>query len=659
MPATKRRAAKLAALACLAGTTGCVGYRVRSADDAAAGLTHTRRIDSFFWGAVEGEATYDSCALHAHAGGNGLWQAELYHTWSDNLVRDVTLGIWSPLHIAYNCSAERPNLAAVGAKAMSLAPEVSPTKPVVDDGCYSDTIWENISGEVRATPRRLCVPKPGPGLDAAQRAEPLARLVRAAEAEHLPVRAVGAGWSFSDAPRGTGYMIDMRWFGGALPLPAPDDYATAAKGMVFAHFEAGTAVDAINKALEDAGEQMLTMGGSAGQTWIGAAQTGTHGSAIDLQPIADHVWALHVVGEGGRRFWIESAKRPLTAGGYARAIGATFVQDDDVFDAALAGLGTFGVVHSAVVQLEPLLLLKRFREIVPLDADLRAVMKTLDFDAWKGSPRPHERPYHFEVVVDPYTFTSGRPTAYVTTLWHWKTGDRPPPGGSGGVIPSNDVGPILQALVNAIPDDVPELEHLILSGMYGAIGPEEPANYLREIFPKGIPQGSKPQSAEFDFSRTDLDAGLDAIFTTIGQHRLPDGRRFFFPGALGIRFTKGTDALLGATIFPGTVTVEFAGIPGVCGINDFYALVNDALWGAGVRHTQHLGQANTYAACPRELRSAFDPDGVDRIERFRAARSRFLSPAAQTTFASDYSNALGLTGAPVPAGYCTGASTAP
>lgn len=645
------------ALVALSLTSGCYGYRVRSADDAAAGIEQKRMVSSFFWGAVEGDITYDHCALHGRAGGNGLWQAQLYRDGWDVLARDLTLGIWAPMHIAYQCAPERPRLPVTDAR-LALYSDRTDVKQVDDVGCITDHTWQNISGKVRATPRVFCVPKPGPGPDAADRAVPLERIVLAAERDHLPVRAVGAGWSFSDAPKGTGYMIDMRWFGNALPLPTASDYTASSRGIVFAHLEAGAAVDAVNLALQNAGEQMLTMGGSAGQTWIGAAQTGTHGSAIDLQPIADHVWALHVVGEHGRRYWIESKSRPLTSGGYARSIGATLVQDDDVFHAALAGLGTFGIVHSAVVQVEPLLMLKRFRAIVPLDADLRAVMKTLDFDAWKGSPRPHERPYHFEVVVDPYNDISGEPKAYVTTLWHWKPEEQPLANGAGGLIPSNDVGPLLTALVNAMPDDVPALEGLILSGMYQPIGLEERAMYLRDLFPKGIPQGSKPQSAEFELAREDLDAGLDAIFGAIGRHTLPSGRRFFYPGALGIRFTLGTDATLGATIFPHTVTVEFAGIPGVHGINEFYGVVNDALWSAGVRHTQHLGQANTYAACPHEVRLAFFPDGKDRVQQFRDARERFLSPAAQRTFANDYSNILGLTGAPAPAGYCAPA-TAP
>jgi hypothetical protein len=643
--------ARVALLAAsLPGAIGCYGYRMRSADDSAAGMTQTRVLHSFFWGAVEGEAPYHDCALHGRAGGNGLWQVELYPTWTDILTRVLTLGIWSPLHVAYDCSPERPHLPVTSEALGASAAQIPDTEPVDDLGCYPDLEWENISGKVRATPKRLCVPKPGRGGDASVRAEPLERIVRAAEAEHLPVRAVGAGWSFSDAPKGRGYMVDMRWFGNALPLPADGDYAAAASGVAFAHFEAGAAVDAVNFALENAGQQMLTTGGSAGQTWIGAAQTGTHGSAIDLQPIADHVWALHVVGEGGRRFWIESAKRPLTKGAYAQAIGASFVQDDAIFAAALAGLGAFGVVYSAVVQVEPLVDYKRYRAIVPLDASLRAVMETFDFDAWQASPRPHERPYHFEVVVDPYNLTAGKPTAYVTTLWHAKPEEAL--AATAGLIPSNDVGGFLRELVNAVPQDVPELEGLILSGMYGPIGAQERPAHLREFFPKGIPQGSKPQSAEFDFARADFDKGIDAILMTIADHHMPDGSLFFYPGALGIRFVKGTGALVGATIFPDTVTVEFAGIPGVGGLKDFYGRVNDALWQAGVRHTQHLGQANTYMACPQELRWAFDPDGTDRVQQFRDARARFLSPAAQVTFANEYTDTLGLTGAPVPGAYC-------
>jgi hypothetical protein len=646
----RRLAPATLVLSVFAASTGCYSYRMRSADDSGAGLKQTHVLHSFFWGAVRGEASYRHCALHGDAGGDGLWQVELNPTATDILARVLTLGIWAPIHVTYDCAPERAHLAPAHDVAPTAAMSLLDTEPVDEHGCYPDISWENISGMVHARPKELCVPKPGPGVDAPARVRPIEELVRAAEGRNLPVRALGAGWSFSHAPVGRGYMIDMRWFGRSLPLPGPEDGSPAASGLSFAHFEGGASVDAVNLALEDVGSQLLTMGGSAGQTWIGAAQTGTHGSAIDLPPIADHVWALHVVGDGGRRFWIESATTPLTSGGYARSIGAAYVRDDDVFDAALAGLGAFGIVYSAVVQIEPIHDYKRYRAILPLDASLRAVMKTLDFASWKASPRAGERPYHFEVVVDPYNRIDGSPTAYVTTLW--KGGVHEAGVATTGLVPSDDVGPYLQALVNADPADVPFLEGAILSGLYKPIGSEEPPAPLRYLFPKGIPQGSRPQSAEFDFPRARLDDALDAILKTIADHRTTEGARFYYPGALGIRFVKQTRALMGATLFPETVTVEFAGIPGVDGLSDFYRRVSLALWEAGVPHTQHLGQANTYGACPQELRDAFHVGDVDRVERFRRARARFLSPAAQVTFANEYTDTLGLTGAPMAGGPC-------
>jgi hypothetical protein len=278
-------------------------------------------------------------------------------------------------------------------------------------------------------------------------------------------------------------------------------------------------------------------------------------------------------------------------------------------------------------------------------------MRSFDFNAWAGSPRPGHRPYHFEVVVDPYNPSSTSPTAYVTTLWDEKghtTGVTP----TTGLVIADNVGRFVERLVNADPSIVPLLIKPIVAGLYKPVGEAEPPAPLRELFTKGIPQGAKPQSAELEFPRASFDAAIDAILATVGEHRMPDGKLFYFPGVLGIRFTKATDALVGATIFPDTVTVELAGIPGVHGLDDFYRRVDQALKNAHVPHTQHLGQANTYTTCPQDLRPAFDPDGIDRVARFRTAREGFLSPAAQTTFASEYSNALGLTGAAVQGGPC-------
>jgi hypothetical protein len=109
-----------------------------------------------------------------------------------------------------------------------------------------------------------------------------------------------------------------------------------------------------------------TLGGAGGQTVVGALSTGTHGGDFDRPPIADCVVALHVVTDGGKHFWIEQTRRddqPFTNPDLLRALfgAARFggpdnfqvIYDTNVWRAARIQVGRFGIVYSAVIEVEP------------------------------------------------------------------------------------------------------------------------------------------------------------------------------------------------------------------------------------------------------------------------------------------------------------------
>ena len=110
-----------------------------------------------------------------------------------------------------------------------------------------------------------------------------------------------------------------------------------------------------------------TMGGAGGQTVFGALTTGTHGGDIRLPPIADGVVALHLVGDGGKHYWIETTSPFVDAPGIQLTDDAKLrrlydrvpanqpapfeiIRDDDVFNAVLVSAGRMGIVYSVVVK---------------------------------------------------------------------------------------------------------------------------------------------------------------------------------------------------------------------------------------------------------------------------------------------------------------------
>ncbi len=678
----------------VASAAGCASLTAVSYDDSPAGAVERHTAHSFFWGAVRGNVPYGTCGVDEKRHGNGLWQASFSMSTWDILASVLTLGVWTPIDVGVECAADRPGHIGIGGPAcddasarpagssacapttaetsedpshatsdaaLALSPSASAkaagstatSDPSSLPECEPDLTWHNVSNEVTAKPKWFCRPKPGHGRTVDRRAAPIVELVRRAEGEHQRIRAVGAGWSFSRAAASDGYMVDMRWFAASLPLPRAGDWAPGTAGRFFGHFEAGASVDAINLALQQKGYSLLTMGGSAGQTWIGAAATGTHGGDTGYRAIADYVQALAVVTEGGRLLWIERSSTPLTRGGYAARIGAKFIQDDEIFNAAVVGLGSFGIVVSAVIEVQPLESYMLWRQSFPYDAKLEHVMSTFDFSGWEWPDQEQEafarkHPWHprsdsksalrhFEVVVNPYATGPGNTSgAIVTSVWSDSNFVAPPPASGSSSNLDTKLGTKFVSGVekSCLRGDVPSVLGALLPSEYPLInvpidGP------LRLLFPRGNPApGVSPLSMEIALARENVVQAMRVILAEVNAH--PGD--YYYPGLVALRFSEGTNALLGFSNFKNTVTIEFPTASHVAGTPQFFTRVHQALDRAGIPHTQHLGQWNTYWDEPKGM-LAFG----DRLGRFHKALDAVLPNHAGCLFANDYTERIGVT----------------
>lgn len=478
-------------------------------------------------------------------------------------------------------------------------------------------------------------------------------LVKQAEQENLRIRAAGAGWSFSKAVPTDGILVDMRWYGGSLPLPKEGDWAPGTAGRSFGHFEAGASVDSVNLALQNAGYSLFTMGGSAGQTWVGAVATGTHGGDTMYAAISDYLRALHVVTEGGKRLWIERKSDPLSRGGYARSIGAEFMQSDELFDAAVVSLGTFGIVHSAVIEVQRLESYFLWRQRFDYDEKLQEVMRTFDFKDWSW-PDPMQQFLakkrvrqqastsestlrHFEVVVNPYQVGTGKQGAFVTTVWDDGRLIVPANVSNQSANVNTQVGTaLIRILEGKLSDEVPGALNALLPTQYAPIttpleGP------LRTLFPKGIPTGGIPMSMELAVPREHVNDAMKIILAEIEKH--PDG--YYYPGVVAFRFMERTKALIGFTHFAPTVTIEFPTVAGVKGSEAFFGRVVKAFVESNpkIPFAQHPGQWNTYSTDAALFRATFGKN----LTTFRTQREKMLSPQARYRFANEYTDKIGLT----------------
>lgn len=188
----------------------------------------------------------------------------------------------------------------------------------------------------------------------------LVEVVKRATDEGQRLKAVGSSWSYQDIAVSDDWVVSLENLnkpltsvvGGLNPalltsLPKPER-----EGLV--HFEAGIQIYDLNNKLAALGRALPTMGGYGGQTLAGAISTSTHGADFEYGPLPDLVRAIHLVADGGREIWIESASRPITDDARLAPLlpHAKIIRDDRIFDAARVSVGRFGVIYSYVLATE-------------------------------------------------------------------------------------------------------------------------------------------------------------------------------------------------------------------------------------------------------------------------------------------------------------------
>src|SRR5207248_1908880 len=93
----------------------------------------------------------------------------------------------------------------------------------------------------------------------------------------------------------------------------------------------------------------------------------------------DFVIGMHIVTGPDRAIWLERASHPVLSDLIIGGLGAELVRDDTLFNAALVGFGSFGIIHGLMIEAEPLYLLEVTRVRMALEASLRTAMRTLNF----------------------------------------------------------------------------------------------------------------------------------------------------------------------------------------------------------------------------------------------------------------------------------------
>jgi hypothetical protein len=469
-----------------------------------------------------------------------------------------------------------------------------------------------------------------PGLRALQ------QIVRDAQAAGKRVRAFGGGWSLSRIAMTEEFLVNTRLLNYInIGLKAENVAPTAGidrRHLVFA--QCGTTIMELNRELELRGLSLATSGASNGQTICGATSTGTHGSNRKVGAMHDMVVGIHVIAQDGVGFWIERASRPVVTRNFATALGATLKRDDNLFNAAVVGLGCFGLVHGVLLQVRPLFTLERHVKRFDF-GQVRPVMSTLDVAPLRlanPSTAPALRggaaarvPDHFEIVLNPYGTKRGERGAAVRYMYEEAA---PPPGQtlSGGV--SRGLGDDVMGLMGHVTTVVPALVPTIASHAIDQIAEGGPVRRsLGHMFDATTTEGFV-MSTEIGVALADASNAVDAIVSVAGTHP--------WPGLVALRYVKASPAHLAFTRFaPVTCTIELpsSGAPRTL---EAFEHIWDELERRRIAYTLHWGQQLRYD--PARVKAAFGA----RATQWLNARRAFLSPAARRTFSNALIDTAGL-----------------
>ncbi|MBO0979246.1 D-arabinono-1,4-lactone oxidase [Microbacterium sp. SD291] len=191
--------------------------------------------------------------------------------------------------------------------------------------------WENWARTARMRPVRVERPRTPEGVH---------RAVRAAVTHGLPVKAVGAGHSFSGIAVAPGVLLELDDLQGLVSA----DTATGRVTLL-----AGTRLHRVPALLAPYGLAMQNLGDIDRQSISGAISTGTHGTGAGFGGLATQVTGITMITADGEFLRIDEH------------------QNAELLPAAALGLGALGIIVEVTLQCVPAFVLQAVDEPAPLE----------------------------------------------------------------------------------------------------------------------------------------------------------------------------------------------------------------------------------------------------------------------------------------------------
>jgi len=350
---------------------------------------------------------------------------------------------------------------------------------------------------------------------------------------------------------------------------------------------------------------------------------------------------LHIITGPNKHVWLEKKSNPVASDEFINWLGAEKISDDDMFNAAVVCFGSFGFIHGILIETEPIFLLEEHRSgQIPYEQALINAIDNTDFNGIANLlPHPVEghgtELYHFEVLVNPHKFEPGNADKGVffkvlykspyTTNYPKRERD------SDGFTYGEDTLGLLETILDTLGPTISTLlvPPLVNKLMPLAFKPVPPAyGTLGETFSNTKFRG-KATSGAIGMNRTDASRVLEEIIA-INSHTP-------FPGALALRFVKGSQALLAFTKFPATCILEMDGVHSDIS-NNFFQKIWDRLEELNIPYTLHWGKIN-FNLNEQRIKNMY---GEDKFNTWINCRNQLLDETTRKVFTNGFMQQCGF-----------------
>jgi hypothetical protein len=466
------------------------------------------------------------------------------------------------------------------------------------------------------------------------------RLLQAALDNNEGFRAYGSAWSMSHIA----HHKDNMHFNALMNLKKaiqPEEMhpsSSYAQPNLF-FFQCGNVIKEISNFVFDHGKSLKSTGASNGQTIAGCISTGVHGSGLDAGSTQDYVVGLNMITGPGPNdnVYIERESRPALNDAFAAQIHSRIIRDDELFNAALVALGSFGFVHGVLVETEDRFLLNRYVRKITKETALE-LAGTMDFEnssfnipAETTAGKP-SRPYHYKIFINPYVQESHYVVEAIYKAPYKVDYQDPIP-----VIKTSiyrDLIILFTKIAESCKNSIPKLIKVLQQSILPPVDTDTTGT-LAEIFWDAPYQGPAYACA-VGIDHKDSAKALELLT----QLTLQEGP---VPGIFAMRFVKQSGATLAFTRFPITCMLEIDGLTWkpkknkMISLEEYCTRIIEVLKSNNIPFTLHWGK-NADWSFPGLVEHMYGQD----MNRWKEHRNALLGPVNKVLFSNKFLTDTGL-----------------